>query len=260
MMNIDFHVHGLLSKKSKFDEELFLQSIENAKENGLNAFVLCEHFNAKDIYSIQSYLRENYEYEYDRYMVNDFSVFIGMEIDIKNGGHVILCGNRDNIEEIRKKLEDYITKPNFIDFEELLDMGEKYECLMIGSHPYRETHKLYLQPKELLKRLHALDLNATDIHSRGLEIVENEVKNLSQELNISYVTGSDSHYPIQLGSVRTIFNKNISTVKELINLIRENKYKVEVSKAIDLKVFSAKITKQYIKEKIIELDNKKIDI
>lgn len=105
MMNIDFHVHGLLSKKSKFDEELFLQAIENAKENGLNAFVLCEHFNAKDIYSIQSYLRENYEYEYDRYMVNDFSVFIGMEIDIKNGGHVILCGNRDNIEEIRKKLE-----------------------------------------------------------------------------------------------------------------------------------------------------------
>ena len=40
-----------------------------------------------------------------------------MEIDIKNGGHVILCGNRDNIEEIRKNLEDYITKPNFIDFE-----------------------------------------------------------------------------------------------------------------------------------------------
>ncbi|MDU4750018.1 MAG: PHP-associated domain-containing protein, partial [Clostridium butyricum] len=60
-----------------------------------------------------------------------------------------------------------------------------------------------------LKRLHALDLNATDIYSRGLEIVENEVENLSQELNISYVTGSDSHYPIQLGSVRTIFNKNI---------------------------------------------------
>lgn len=142
MMNIDFHVHGLLSKKSKFDEELFLQAIENAKENGLNTFVLCEHFNAKDIYSIQSYLRENYEYEYDRYIVNDFSVFIGMEIDIKNGGHVILCGNRDNIEEIRKNLEDYITKPNFIDFEELLDMGEKCECLMIGSHPYRETKNI----------------------------------------------------------------------------------------------------------------------
>ncbi len=125
MMNIDFHVHGLLSKKSKFDEELFLQAIENAKENGLNAFVLCEHFNAKDIYSIQSYLRENYEYEYDRYMVNDFSVFIGMEIDIKNGGHVILCGNRDNIEEIRKKLEDYITKPNFNWFWRIIRYGWK---------------------------------------------------------------------------------------------------------------------------------------
>ena len=165
-MNIDFHVHGLLSKKSKFDKELFLQAIENAKENGLDAFILCEHFNAKDIYSIQNYLKENHKYEYDRYIVNNFSVFLGMEIDVKNGGHVILCGNRDNIERIRRELDEYTIKPNFIEFENLLDMGEKYECLMVGSHPYRETHKLYLQPKNLLARLHALDLNSTDIYGR----------------------------------------------------------------------------------------------
>ena len=30
-MNLDFHVHGLLTKKSKFDEALFLQGIEVAK-------------------------------------------------------------------------------------------------------------------------------------------------------------------------------------------------------------------------------------
>lgn len=246
-MNIDFHVHGLLSKKSKFDKELFLQAIENAKENGLDAFILCEHFNAKDIYSIQNYLKENHKYEYDRYIVNNFSVFLGMEIDVKNGGHVILCGNRDNIERIRRELDEYTIKPNFIEFENLLDMGEKYECLMVGSHPYRETHKLYLQPKNLLARLHALDLNSTDIYGRDLKTVEKEVKSLSEEINVPYITGSDSHYPIQLGSVKTSFNKEVYTIRELKELIREKQYKIEVSKSLRLKVFSAKITKEYIK-------------
>lgn len=257
MMNIDFHVHGLLSKKTKFDEDLFLQAIENAKENGIDAFVLCEHFNAKDIGSIQSYLRKNYEYDGDRYIVNDFFVFVGMEIDIKNGGHIILCGNRDDIEKIRYDLENHKTKECFIEFEKLLNIGEKYGCLMVGSHPYRKTHKLYLQPKELIGRLHALDLNATDIHGRGLEIVEGEVRRLSEEINVPYVTGSDSHYPIQLGSVKTVFNKEARTIKELIELIKERQYNIKVSKALDLKVFSAKITKQYIKEnhKGIHLSN-----
>lgn len=249
-MNIDFHVHGLLSKKSNFDKELFLQAIENAKENGLDAFVLCEHFNARDIYSIQNYLRSNHEYEDDRYIVNDFSIFLGMEIDIKNGGHIILCGNRDNIEIIRKYLDEYTVKPNFIEFENLLNIGEKYKCLMIGSHPYRESHKLYLQPKELLSRLHAFDLNATDINSRGLKVVQEEVSNLSNEIQIPYLTGSDSHYPIQLGSVKTKFNKDVYSIEKLINLIREKEYEIEISKALNLKVFSAKITKEYIKSNL----------
>ena len=126
-------------------------------------------------------------------------------------------------------------------------MGEKYECLMVGSHPYRETHKLYLQPKNLLARLHALDLNSTDIYGRDLKTVEKEVKSLSEEINVPYITGSDSHYPIQLGSVKTIFNKDVYTIRELKELIREKQYKIEVSKSLRLKVFSAKITKEYIK-------------
>ena len=50
MMNIDFHVHGLLSKKSKFDEALFLQAIENAKENGLNLIDI-NHYESERYFS-----------------------------------------------------------------------------------------------------------------------------------------------------------------------------------------------------------------
>ncbi|SFC16743.1 PHP-associated domain-containing protein [Clostridium uliginosum] len=247
-MNIDFHVHSILSKKLEFDSELFLQGIEYAKESGLNAFVLCEHFNAVDLMSIYSYLRNNYKYQGDRYLVNGFSVFVGMEVDIKNGGHIIVCGNRDSILKIRERLEFHIKRSNFIAFEELLDIGEKYECLMIGSHPYRPKHKLYLQPLNLLARLDALDLNTKDIYKRGLEIVEEEVSNLSKILNIPYVTGSDTHYPIQLGTVRTCFEAECDTIKDLKECIRNKNFKIEVSKALKLKVYSAKITKNNIKK------------
>ncbi len=251
-MNLDFHTHGLLTKKSNFNEDLLLQGIENAKEQGLDGFILCEHFNANDIYGIYNYLKENYEYIGDKYIVNGFSIFLGMEVDIKNGGHVIVSGNRKKLLEIRSLLDKYTEKPNFIEFEKLLNMGEEYGCLMIGSHPYRVDHKLHLQPKELLSRLHALDLNATDIFKKGLESTKTEVEALSIELNIPYIAGSDSHYPTQLGSVRTIFEDDFETIDEIKSAINKRNYKIEVSKALDIKVFSAKITKKYIKDTLLQ--------
>ncbi|AOR23600.1 PHP-associated domain-containing protein [Clostridium taeniosporum] len=249
-MNIDFHVHGILSKKLKFDSELFLQGVEYAKENGLDGFVLCEHFNAIDLLSSYSYLEENYEYVGDRYIVDGFSVFIGMEVDIRYGGHVIVCGNREDILKIRNYLEPYTSKSNFIPFGKLLDLGEKYNCLMIGSHPYREKHKLYLQPKKYLERLDALDLNTKDIYKRGLSIVEEEVATLAENLNIPYVTGSDSHYPVQLGTVKTCFENECYTINDLKENIKSKKYVIEISKALKLKVYTSKITKNYIKKQI----------
>lgn len=257
-MNLDFHVHGLLTKKSKFDEVLFLQGIEIAKEQGLDGYILCEHFNARHIDEIHDYLNQNYEYTGDKYIINDFSVFIGLEVDIKNGGHIIVAGNRENICKIREELKNYMVKPNFIDFEKLLDLGEEYNCLMIGSHPYRESHKLFLQPKELLCRLHGLDLNSTDIGDRGLREVEMQVKTLSQEINVPYVTGSDSHFPIQLGSVMTKFEEDFDTVEDIKRAINERAYKIHVSKALNIKVFSAKTTKKVIKEEIIKKEILKI--
>ena len=80
-MNMDFHVHGILSKKLKFDSELFLQGISFAKNNMLDGMVLCEHFNAVDIESSFSFFENNFKYENDRYDVNGFIIhFANIEI------------------------------------------------------------------------------------------------------------------------------------------------------------------------------------
>ena len=255
-MNIDFHVHGILSKKLPFDSSLFLQGIEYAKNNDLQGFILCEHFNAQDIDRSFSFLKDNYEYKGDRYIINDFSIFLGMEIDIKNGGHVILCGNRDAISSIRTHLKNHIKRVNFISFENLLNLGESLNCLMIGAHPLRDSHKLYLQPRELLKRLHALDLNTKDIYKKGQEQAQDEIFKLSKILNIPCVFGSDSHYPIQLGTVKTCCYDEISTIEELKYAISKGEYTLQISNDLPIKVCTSKIAKNKLKKKMKKLISK----
>lgn len=249
-MNLDFHVHAILSKKLKFNTDLFMKGIEFAKENNLDGYILCEHFNAIDLNSIFAYLRDNFDYEGDRYIVNGFSIFLGMEVDVNNSGHIIVAGNRNCIVKIKEILEPHKKKINFITLEELLNIGEKYNCLMIGSHPYREKNKLYTHPEYLLRRLHGLDLNSKDIYKRGREIVELEVSNLAKSLDISYVAGSDSHYPIQLGVIKTCFHKDCSTIKELKESIKNHDYTIDISNTLNLRVFTAKLAKKIIKKKM----------
>lgn len=253
-MNMDFHVHGILSKKLNFNKDLFLQGIEFAKNNGLDGFVLSEHFNAVDIDSSFSFLEDNFSYdsENDRYDVNGFYVYPGMEVDIKYGGHIIIAGNKDNMFKAKDYLKAFRKKADFITFEELLNMADEYGFLKIGSHPYREKHKLYLQPEKYLERLDALDLNSKDIYKRGLKIVEKEVADLAKKLQINYVTGSDSHYPIMLGCVRTTFNDNVKSIKDIKNAIKSDDFNRIICEDINIKIYTAKATKNYIKRKIKE--------
>ena len=253
-MNMDFHVHGILSKKLNFNKDLFLQGIEFAKNNGLDGFVLSEHFNAVDIDSSFSFLEDNFSYdsENDRYDVNGFYVYPGMEVDIKYGGHIIIAGNKDNMFKAKDYLKAFRKKADFITFEELLNMADEYGFLKIGSHPYREKHKLYLQPEKYLERLDALDLNSKDIYKRGLKIVEKEVADLAKKLQINYVTGSDSHYPIMLGCVRTTFDDNVKSIKDIKNAIKSDDFNRIICEDINIKIYTAKATKNYIKRKIKE--------
>ena len=245
-MNMDFHVHGLLSKRKDFNKEFFMNEIHFAKSNGLNGIILCEHFNAKDFLVIYDFLENNFIYEGDRYIVEGISVFPAMEVSIKNKGHVILAGDRHSIIDIYELLKGFREKDNLIELEDLLDQADIFNLLKIGAHPCRRGHKLCNQPHDLLKRLDALDLNGKDIFKKGESIARDEVINLSQELGINIITGSDSHTPIQLGGIYTRLNKDCSSIKELKECIIKGDYTIEINSGLDFKIFSSKILKRYL--------------
>ena len=245
-MNIDFHVHGLLSKRKDFNENFFLNEIKYAKENKIDGIILCEHFNAICFNVIYKYLEENYIYEGNRYMVDGVAIFPALEVNVKGKGHVIIAGARDDIMDIHKILEQYMEKENLIEFEELLDMSDIYNCLKIGAHPCRKGHKLFKHSEESLKRLDAIDLNAKDIFRKGETKAKNELIELSKKLSVNIVTGSDSHTPLQIGAIFTTFNKECSTIEEIRKAIKSEEYSINISDLLPFKVYSSKVLKRYL--------------
>ncbi len=245
-MNIDFHVHGLLSKRKEFNKYFFLNEIIFAKDSGIDAIVLCEHYNAIEFNIIHKFLQENYPYEGERYIVEGVSVFPAMEVSVKGRGHVIIISDRNSVLDMRKQLEYNIDNNDPIGFEELLDMADIYNAIKIGAHPCRKGHKLVKQDNELLKRLDAIDLNGKDIYRKGKSLALDELIALSNEIGVNIITGSDSHTPLQLGGLYTSLNKECSTINELRQCIINNDYNIEVKPSLEFRVYSSKILKRYL--------------
>lgn len=245
-MNIDFHVHGILSKSMEFNPQLLKKEIEYGRENGLDGFVLCEHFNAIYFNDIHRYLKENYNYVGDKYDIQGFSIFPGIEVSVKEKGHIVLVGSREVILKIRALLGDNMEKDHLVEIEKLLNIADEHGCLKIGAHPCRKGHKLCNQPKEILSRLDAIDLNAKDVFKKGEYVAKSEMRELSSRIGVNIVSGTDSHYPIQIGSIVTKLQDECSTINELRSSILKNEHDIEISTTLDLRVFSAKVAKRYI--------------
>lgn len=246
-MKIDFHSHVKLSKKTDFDIENFKELIKEAKEEGLTAITITEHFNTSNFPAVYNTLDEYYEYKHDYYDVDGFKAFTGMEVDIAENGHVLVIGNLKEIRKMREELNDYDTKESFISLEKLFELGRVYDMLIIGSHPFREDHPLYKAAPELLGKFDAFDLNGKDLYEYGIEEMTNKVKELGKKYKVPIVTGSDTHQYLQIGSVMTIFEKECNTVKEIKNEINSGNYELFISQNLRLKIKAATMIKSLLK-------------
>ena len=251
-MQIDFHTHGRLTKKSQYDTGFHRDMIAAARETGLDALVLSEHYNTTEYYVMYEEMAEAFEYRQEYYLIDGIKVFMGLEVDVAEGGHVILVAPREVILELRRGLDGHEEEGQFIAVKELLDRAEAHGCLTIAAHPYRaEGHLGTTVAPEQLARFDALDLNATDLFTRGQDVVYEEVKALSERLGNVVVTGSDSHYPVQLGSNRTVLPGDPETVAELRAAVRSGAFAIEVSELLDVKVFAARTAKAKLKAELV---------
>jgi predicted metal-dependent phosphoesterase TrpH len=246
-MKIDFHTHVKLSKKVTFSPEYFEESILEAKENGLTAITLTEHFNTSRFFDIYDYLDSKYVYYEDYYDIDGLKLFAGMEIDVREGGHILFIGTRKDVREIREQLIGYEEEENFIHAADLFRLDGVSHMIIIGAHPFRESNPLHHLPEDILRQFDFFDLNAKDLYKYGVSTMQGKVNDFAQKLGTPVVGGSDTHHPLQFGSVINVLEEDCSTIPQLKQAILQGQYHVEVSPCLTTKVKAASMVKELIK-------------
>jgi len=248
-MIIDFHSHVKISKKSSFSPTYFKEMMKEAKENGLTALAMTEHFNTTRLFEVYDFLDEHYQYIDHYYDVDGLKLFPGIEVDVKEGGHILLIGERRVIKKIRGQLDPHIEDENFLAYEQLMKLIAPYELLKIGAHPFRASTPLARNVwRESLRQLDAFDLNGKDLYAKGIESCEQELRILANELNIPVIGGSDTHQFLQYGSIVNKMEKECSTIDELKQEIKAGNFEIVIHPALYLKVKSASLVKKFMKK------------
>src|SRR5699024_6567113 len=245
-MNIDFHTHANLSKKIKISIESLEEKMKEAKASGLTALAITEHFNATNIFELYDMLQETYPYEKDYYKIDGMKVFCGIEVDVKEKGHFLVIGSRDDILNISYLLIPYHDKDSFIPVRDLIALLDDFNVLKIGAHPLRKSTPWHHHEPSVLKQFDAYDLNGKDLFTDGLSM-EERVQTFAEEYKIPVVGGSDTHQQFQYGSVFNVFPE-CDTIAELKETIRQGDYETKISPCLEVKVKAANQVKKMIKE------------
>ncbi|SDS96264.1 hypothetical protein SAMN05444162_2711 [Paenibacillaceae bacterium GAS479] len=247
-MRIDLHTHAKLSKATEFSEAYYGQMLEEAATAGLTALALTEHFNTRNFKEVYAGLDRMFPYNGHVYNADGLSLFPGMEVDIREQGHILLIGKKDEVLELRERLEPYTGKGSFVAFDLLMDYADDYSMLKIGAHPFRESNSLLGLSREQLSRLDAFDLNAKDMYRYSKKVTRERVELLAHELGKPVTAGSDTHQCLQFGSVWNELDREAATALELKMALLRGEHSVVVSDELELRVKAAAKLKKLMKK------------
>src|SRR5699024_11528715 len=103
--------------------------MKKTKTIELTELEITEHFNATNIFELYDMLQETYPYEKDYYKIDGMKVFCGIEVDVKEKGHFLVIGSRDDILNISYLLIPYRDKDSFIPVRDLIALLVDFNVL-----------------------------------------------------------------------------------------------------------------------------------
>jgi len=250
-MRIDFHTHSKLAKKMPFSQAYTEGILREAKQSGLDAICLTEHYNGVDLDKSFDYIIENMDRCGDCFIhKNGLKIFPGLEINAAEGGHFLTIGFMEDIQAIYRELGGYLKKKEHPHFAKILEITKPHSVLLGVSHPFRQNSEGNSMPDlsyELLKQLDFVDLNGKDIvfDKTG---TERQVQDLSNRLKLPILAGSDTHQSYQFGCIYNQFEKSFTTIGELREAIGHNTHSIIHGESACLQVRAAGIIKRTLKE------------
>lgn len=245
-MYIDFHTHAKLAKMLPFSTQYTDWLLSTAKNAGLDALCLTEHFNTWQFSELYRYVALSSVREGDTLVFNGLRIFPGMEIDIAEGGHMLAIGILEDMLDLNMRLEPYKGKDSFPPFVKLIDLLEEYPILVGAAHPFREGGHIPELPYDQLCRLDFLDLNGKDMAEHP-ERTRQMTYALGKTLGKPVLSGSDTHQATQYGCIRTCFEKECTTVAALREQIQGEHYQIEMHPDAAFRVKTAGLVKRALK-------------
>lgn len=246
-MNFDFHVHGSLSSKLGFDLDFFQQMTREAKEAGLDGLALTDHFDAADYQEIHQILADRYRYVDDYYEINGLRVFHGIEVEVSEGMHLLVIGNREHMNEYYQRLDGHFEPDHYCSTQQFFHYQEGLNTIAIAAHPFRPNRLITQIDPIHYPKFDAMGLNARDLYFLGAEELLSLTQNFSNEHHLPILAGSDTHHFLQIGSIMNRFPGEAATINELRKMIQSNTHEIVINEALQEKIRHAREEKSAIK-------------
>jgi PHP family Zn ribbon phosphoesterase len=246
-MKIDFHFHAVLSKKVGFDPVLFQQTIQHARQVGLDGLAMTNHLNTPDFEGVYAYLDGHYPYSGATYDVEGVKLFPGIEVHVREGPHFVVIGEREEILVYHRRFRSNLTPETYCTARDVIERQEGLALLTIFAHPFRPKREITRIDPTLYPYFDALELNARDLFFLGREIVT-RTEQVARQHRWSIVAGTDAHHYHQLGSVHNEFDLESGSVAGFRTAIANGEYTIHIHDLLDQRVAAARKAKEAIKQ------------
>jgi histidinol phosphatase-like PHP family hydrolase len=257
-LKVDFHFHASLTKNIPFDHDFFSQTVARAREQGMFAITVTDHFDSNQYANIFPALDERYEYNGHYYLIEDVRFYLGMEVEVKEGPHLLVSGIRENVMTFYERLRLHLTPETYVTVPEFFEKQDGLDLMNIFAHPFRPKREFARIDPTLASRFDAFDINAKDLWRYGMDM-RGQVEALGAEYSRPVVAGSDTHHFLQLGSVYNEFQQPFETIAELRARIHEGAYTAHVRPELPQWVEIAQSTKKAVKESKYGIKSSKFD-
>ncbi|MCY4390378.1 MAG: PHP domain-containing protein [Desulfurellaceae bacterium] len=210
-MRIDFHVHTTRGSSDSNLDPLLM--IDQAHTIGLEGICITEHDNAWTDPEVEEYARER-----------GVTLFLGIEVTTE-WGHVGAFG-----------LDRYVG--GIYKVKELRRIIDEVDGFLIANHPFRYKldprfqfiHKTtpidQANPVSGSQALEVLDyVDAIEVVNGACSEEENRyAQAVAEHVGCKRIGGSDSHSASSIGCAVTIFERPLSTTRELIDELKAGRY------------------------------------
>lgn len=200
MFRIDLHIHTSYGSPCGYMTPF--EAIRRARELGLNGICLTEHDYVWDQDTVHRLADEN-----------QFLVIGGAEVGT-DCGHILVFGLHGSVRNVVKA-------------KDLRSRVSEVDGVMIAAHPLREEYSLF-RPMPTIEEVACLPVlqvvDAVEVYNGHSAAPEREfTRQVATHLNLPHTGGSDAHSVLGVGNCYTVFEKEITCERELIEEIKQGR-------------------------------------